>query len=382
MSDKTKYVRESFRLYLPPAVGYNFLLLQSLLKKYRVEKGFHSRAFIISAISAIGAPFRIYERLAYDKKAENVILEEQPVFILGHWRSGTTHLHNLLTQDPEATYISTYQSVFPDQTLASGSRFLFKNIMKMIMPLRRVTDNVKLGADYPQEEEFALASRHDGCLYYFWYFPDLINDYYNDFLNFEYSDAARENCIRDYRRLISKAILYYGKKRFISKNPPNTGRIPLLLDMYPDARFIYIHRNPVEVILSTRSFFSEMLKGLTMHHIDPENLNMDIYKIYERLLGDYMQHRKLIPEKNLIEVRYDDLLTNPMKEIESIYDHFGFPAYQQVSPVISAYADSKKGHVRNKYSIKRSLLDEILSNTDFAMKEWGYDVPAHIEVED
>jgi hypothetical protein len=325
----------------------------------------------------------MYERMAYDKKADKVTLEEPPVFILGHWRSGTTHLHNLLCQDPLASYVTTYQSVFPDQTLASGSRFLFKNIMKMIMPLTRKGDNVKLSTEYPQEEEFTLGARNHASFYYFWYFPELIHRFYDEFLTFEASEAhVRQTFMDDYTRLINKAMLYTGKQRFLSKNPVNTARIPMLLEMYPDARFIHIYRNPVDVILSTRHFFSKMMPGLSLHRIDAEKVNENIYKIYERMMHGYFEASSLIPEENLIEVQYEKLTANTMGEIKKIYDQFGFEGFDKASPIIDSYARDKEGYVKNKYAIKRTLLDEILQHTDFTMTEWDYDIPDNLEITD
>ncbi len=329
----------------------------------------------------IGVPFRIYEKQAYDKKADQVKLKEPPVFILGHWRSGTTHLHNLLCEDADAAYVTTYQSVFPDQSLAAGAKFLFKNIMRMIMPLKRAGDNIKLSIDYPQEEEFTLGARNPASFYYYWYFPELIKEFYDQYLTFEASDEQlRTTFIRDYKRVINKAILYTGKERFFSKNPVNTARIPMLLEMYPDAKFIHIHRNPVNVILSTRHFFSHMMPGLSLHKIDYDKVNADIYSIYKRMMGDYFKTRELIPEGNLIEVKYESLIANTMEEMKKIYDAFGFEGFDTASPVIKRYAESKKGYVKNKYIIKRDLLDEILLNTDFTMKKWGYEIPDNLEI--
>jgi len=383
MKGKTRYARESFRLYLPPTVGYSYPHLLRLLRNYGVDRGFHGRAFIVALISMIGVPFRIYEKATYDKKAEKVEMGEPPVFILGHWRSGTTHLHNLLCQDPLASYVTTYQSVFPDQTLAVGSRFLFKNIMKMIMPLKRAGDNIRLNTEYPQEEEFTLGARHNNCFYYFFYFPELIKQFYDEYLNYSASDEdTRQTFIEDYKRVINKAQMYSGKPRFLSKNPANTARIPLLLEMYPDARFIHIYRNPVDVILSTRHFFSHMMPGLNLHQIDFEKVNNDIFHIYDRMMNDYLETRNMIPKENLVEVRYEKLNQNPESEIKRIYDSFGFEGYEQAAGRINAYAESKKGYVKNKYSIQKSLLDEILSHTEFTRKEWDYDIPGNLDIVD
>ena len=175
-------------------------------------------------------------------------------------------------------------------------------------------------------------------------------------------------------------MIYTGKQRFLSKNPANTARIPLLLEMYPEARFIHIYRNPVDVILSTRHFFSHMMPGLNLHEIDFDGVNSDIYNIYKRMMNDYLETRNLVPRENLVEVRYEELVRNTEQEIKKIYEHFGFRGYGDAAPLINMYAEAKKGYIKNKYSIKKSLLDEILSHTEFTMKEWGYDIPENLEV--
>ncbi len=380
---KTTYTKNIFRLYLPPAVGYNYPLLLKLMRKYGVDSGYLGRAFVISLISMIGAPFRLYEKMVFDRKAKNVKLEEPPVFILGHWRSGTTHLHNLLCEGTDAAYVTTYQSVFPDQTLAKGSRFIFKNIMKMIMPLKRKGDNIRLSTEYPQEEEFTLGARNQASFYYYWYFPELMMQFYDQYLTFKNSPASvKHTFIEDYKRVINKAIIYTGKRRFFSKNPVNTARIPMILEMYPDAKFIHIHRNPVDVLLSTRHFFSHMMPGLSLHKIDFDQVNKDIYTVYNRMMKQYFDTRSLIPEGNLIDIKYEDLTANTMAEMKKIYDQFGFAGFEKAGPVIERYAESKKGYVKNKYAIKRQLLDEVLQHTDFTMKEWGYDIPDNLEITD
>lgn len=92
---------------------------------------------------------------------------EAPVFILGHWRSGTTFVHNVLSCDDSFGCCSTYQTVFPHLML--WGRPFFKRCMSLVMPSERPTDSMALGVDLPQEEEFALSNMtacahyHSGC---------------------------------------------------------------------------------------------------------------------------------------------------------------------------------------------------------------------------
>ena len=86
-----------------------------------------------------------------------------PLFILGHWRSGTTFVHNIFACDKHFGYTTTYQTVFPHLMLW-GQPFFKKN-MAFLMPDKRPTDNMELKVDLPQEEEFALSNMMltDGC---------------------------------------------------------------------------------------------------------------------------------------------------------------------------------------------------------------------------
>ena len=88
----------------------------------------------------------------------------------------------------------------------------------------------------------------------------------------------------------------------------------------------------------------------------------------------------MVPAGNLVEIGYDDLIANPLKKIGDIYEAFGWKGWDVAKPGITSYAESRKGYERNKYSIPQQLLDEILTNTDFAMKEWHYDIPRHFVV--
>ena len=101
-------------MLFPPAIGYSISVIFSLFKNNRLSLKYFIRVFILVLINLINFPFRSYERLFINPSFKNKKVTKAPVFIIGHWRSGTTHLHNLLCQDPQMAYASTYQSVFPD----------------------------------------------------------------------------------------------------------------------------------------------------------------------------------------------------------------------------------------------------------------------------
>ena len=242
---------------LPPAVGYSLKIMAGLFSRNQVSARYYPRLVIITLINLINYPFRTWERLLINPGFKNEAIKNDPVFIVGHWRSGTTHLHNLLCQDERLGFVTTYQSVFPDTLLAGLGRFIFGGFTKLLIPGTRKGDNVKLDTANPQEEEFALGDKTPVCFYYFWMFPKNIRNYYDRFIRFRgIPDSQLQSWKNDYKLLIKKALKNTGRVQFLSKNPPNTARIKVLLEMFPNAKFIHIHRNPVEVFLSTRHFYS------------------------------------------------------------------------------------------------------------------------------
>lgn len=381
MKKRKKKEKEKFGILLPPAVGYSFSLLLNLLKKNRVLPRYYMRVLAISVINIINMPFRAYERRIINPRIAKTKVKEEPIFIIGHWRSGTTLLHNLLTRDEQMGYVTTYQSVFPDTLFNIAGKFIFKNFTKLLIPATRKGDNVKLNPDLPQEEEFTLGCAHPFSFYYFWMFPEKIMDYYARYIQFkDVSDDSVINWENDYSLTIKKALKNLNKSHFVSKNPPNTGRIKQLLKLFPDAKFIHIHRNPVEVFLSTRHFFRIMLPHLQLHSISEKQLEESIFIIYKKMMNQFFQDKHLIPQNNFIELRFEDLEKTPVKELEKIYSQLQIPGFEKASKNFNNYLLSSRGYKKNVHSIEKELLDRILVEFRFTMEAWGYGVPNHIKV--
>jgi hypothetical protein len=325
-------------------------------------------------INLINLPFRAYERIVINPRMLRREARNSPVFIIGHWRSGTTHLHNILCTDPQMAYASTFQSVFPDTLFSWLGRYIFEGFARMLIPGTRAGDNVRLGTRLPQEEEFALGDKTPVCLYYFWMFPRRILEYYHRFVRMSgLSASTRESWKSDYRLLMAKALRDSGRERFLSKNPPNTGRIRFLLETFPDARFIHIHRNPVDVFLSTRNFFKKMMPHLQLQTIKEDRLNEDIIELYKMLMQDFLEQRSEIPKGQLAEVSFDDLEERPLEMIRGIYDALEMEGFEEASSHFQSYIDQMKSYKKNRHEADPELRRRIESEWAFAMKEWGYD---------
>ncbi len=368
---------------LPPAVGYSLKVLIHLIRKHKIPLQYWPRLLAIFLVNLINLPFRTYERLVINPKFRMRSIRKDPIFIIGHWRSGTTHLHNILSQDPQMAYTTTYQSVFPDTLFNKLGRFLFVGFSNLLIPGTRKGDNVTLGMSLPQEEEFALGAKTPICFYYFWMFPKNIIVYYNNYIRFKKIKKGQlKSWKSDYKLLIKKAIKNTNREIFLSKNPPNTGRIKILLEMFPNAKFIHIHRNPIEVYLSTQNFYKKMLPHLQLQNVDQAELDKNILKIYKELMIDYFEQKKLISSGNLIEVSFEQLEDNAMSILENIYEKLNLKGFERAQPKFHNYLDSMRAYKKNKHIIKKKMLDKLLIECNFTMKKLNYKTPKNLEIID
>ncbi len=381
MSGSSKKNKTKAGVLLPPAVGYSLSVISRLVKENSISLKYYPRFLITVLFSIVNKPFRAYERRFINPKIKTQKIEQDPIFILGHWRSGTTHLHNLICEDPQMAYNTTFQGVFPDTLFNKAGRFIFEGFTKLLIPGTRKGDNVKLRTNFPQEEEFALGSRIHFCYYYFWIFPRNTMNYYEQYVNFTGVSEEEINAWKDdYSLLIKKAIKNTAGNLFISKNPPNTARIKPILEMFPNARFIHISRNPVEVFLSTRHFYKTMMPYLELHTITEAELEEMILKVYKDMMTKYLEEKSLIPKNNLIEVSFENLESKPKEILEIIYKQLHIPGFETAKIQFDKYLEDSKSYTKNKHHIKKDLLDKILKEWDFAMKEWNYDVPDNVEI--
>ena len=199
---------------------------------------------------------RKYRKLLAESKPAH-----DPLFILGHWRSGTTFLHNIFAQDKHFGYTTTYQTVFPHYVMALQG--FFKPTMGWLMPDHRPTDNMELAPDLPQEEEFAINNACPINYYNFWFFPEKMQEYADRYLTFSKITPQEEALFKqEFDKLVRISLWNTGGTQYLSKNPPHTGRVKALTELYPNAKFVYLIRNPYTVFESTRNFFLNTINPL------------------------------------------------------------------------------------------------------------------------
>ena len=344
----------------------------------RISPEFYGKLLLSSIIVSVVSPFQLVDHFTWDRKVKHKSLEKPPLFILGHWRSGTTFLHNLLCQDPRSGYVSTFQSLFPGQM---ASQWLFKPLMKMTMPEKRPSDSVKLGVDLPQEDEFAMGNLTPESFYHFFYFPEKYKHYRR--LAIESVNTGDSKSWDDlYSNMLLKAALNTRAERLVVKNPVNTARIPALLRVYPDARFLFIHRNPVTTVLSTIKFFKAVMPTLWFHKVDDAFIEEMVFDNFDYMMRSFEEHKKSIPAGNLMEIGYEDFESSPALHALKIYSDLLHDDITPFKEKMNEYLSLQKGHKVNSYGIGSIKLKKLMTRLDFWMEKGGYGVPKEVEIKE
>jgi len=357
-----------------PLAGADLKTIFQLLKqnKFHVSIPYFPRLIYSLFLSSVLSPFRYKDNRFMKKMADQIKIENDPVFLLGHWRGGTTYLHNMLSKDDRFGFFSTFDAYVPGVCIRSES--LLKGIVARSLPKKRPMDDVKMGADLPQEEEYGLGGLSVYSYYHGWCFPQNM-DLYDCFVCL---DDVSSKVILDFKRkylyLLKKATIKNKGKRLLLKNPSNTARVKLLLELFPDAKFVHIHRNPFHQYLSMVRFMKKVIPLYCLQNPPPfELVEEHIFNMYERMYKKYLSERELIPKGNLVEVTYENFVDDPLPELERIYRELGFSGYNSVEKRFHAYMLAQFEIHPRKYIISEDVRKKVVSHWKFAFDAFDYD---------
>ncbi|NIA16213.1 MAG: hypothetical protein GWP08_19290, partial [Nitrospiraceae bacterium] len=272
-----------------------------------VDPKYYGRALFVTALSPITPLSRLIERVRHGGRVAAAELKDDPVFIIGHWRSGTTHLHNLLSRDPRFGFVTTFQTQAPKSFLSAYHTS--RVIMSAMMPGTRPMDNMPLGTDLPQEEEFCLCNACMHSFYVCWYFPRIGEErLFRKYVLFDgVSEAEFEEWRREYVELVKKATINMDGRQLVLKNPANTARVESILRVFPQARFIHIYRDPYVVYKSTLQLRRTLPRMFTFQNLEFDDLEERVLQEYREMMGRFFERKGRIPKGQLAEIRYEDL---------------------------------------------------------------------------
>lgn len=330
------------------------------------------RASAVMAAGVLGSPLRLIENLATRAELDATTIDQPPVFIIGHWRSGTTHLHNLLSNDDQFGCLRMSQALAPD--CAMSTRSWLPQLFARVFPNKRPMDNLVWPMDAPQEEEIPLAKMTPYSWYLQFLFPKQALEMLRLGVLFEGTPPRVEREVRDkYLRILKTTSMLEDGRRLLLKNPVNTARIPMLLDLFPDARFVAIHRSPYEVFPSALNLHRKILKLTSFQSYDEALIEKNVLAIYQQVMGRYFADRAQIPAENLLEVSYSELDDHPERVVARVYDELRIDGYDDAKPAIASYIESQKNYRKNDFSLSERSVELVEDHWGFAFDELGYD---------
>jgi hypothetical protein len=323
----------------------------------------------ISICTLLNTAVRYLQELRWGKQLRETEIAQAPLFIIGHWRTGTTLLHDLLTLDPRHTYPTTYQCVFPNHFLLT--EWCFSRLFRLLLPSHRPMDNIPMTWDRPQEDEFGLCNLGLPSPYLTLAFPNRRPQYpeYFDLVGVppEALDRWKACLVRFLRQITVR-----NPKRIVLKSPTHTYRIKVLLDLFPDARFVHIVRNPFVVFPSTINLWQSLYAHQSLQHPTLEGLEDYVFDNFIHMYEKLEEARPILDASRFYELRYEDLVRNPVEQLRAIYEHLELGDFEEVLPRLKLYIADTADYKTNRYELPPELRNTIMQRWGHVIRHYGY----------
>lgn len=350
----------------------NWLRLMAMRPRWEWSK--LPRLASVAACSVINSVDESLEQLLYGRAVAQTEIKEPPVFILGHWRSGTTLLHNLMSLDQQFTYPNLYQVMNPGHFLLTED--LVTRLTAKLIPPTRPMDNMPAAWTMTQEDEIAILLATGISPYWFILFSG-DRSRYGRFFDLKEVTPDELRRWKDFLRLFIQKLTYKHRKPVVLKSPSHTYRIPLLLEMFPQAKFIYIYRDPLAVIKSSMHLRRTMFTENSFAPPDFREIEDDTLLTYEHCLQTYEQTKQLIPPGQLHEIRYEALEADPLGGMESLYRSLGFGGWEQMEPALRQQLPELSRYQKNRFTIDERLRRKIFERCRWVFEKYHY--PSHLD---
>lgn len=368
----TPWLRRNAHRIFHPLAGADAITLAHVLRDGGGLGPLHlHRVATALGAAAVRAPFDALERRRVERRSGQALAAPPPLFILGHWRSGTTHLLNLLAQDPRLAAPDPLAVGLPWGFLGLGP--FWRARLEAWLPPDRIIDPIPVDPTAPQEDELALALMQPLSYYHGIFFPRHLDRAFRQGVLFE---GCPPDAIALWRRrldhYLTKLQLRSGNRRLLIKNPAHTAKLAELLALRPGAAVIHIHRDPYEVYSSTLRMLRTLLREFALQPYDPEAVDGLVLNLYPAIMERFDHDRSLLPPGRLLEIRYDDLVADPVATLQRLYDRLELGPFEPVRPQVERYLAGVREYRRARHALEEPARHAVRARWGFAFERWGY----------
>ena len=329
--------------------------LERLLKSYRDEAALTTlgritvRELVVSLLDNL-------LRMEAERSA-NPSIEQQritaPVFIIGLPRTGTTHLHGLISQDPVNRAPLTWEVMYPaaSPSPAGVERARSQTGTRLNWADRLAPEFMRIhpiAPDLPQEciaitaqvfMSIQFHTTHDVPSYQDWLesaSQRLAFDFHHRFLQHLQAKAAVDGA------------------RWVLKAPGHLFALEGLLERYPDARIVHTHRDPLRVMASMASHATVLRRAFSDKAVATK-IAADWTDRWSRALDTFLAVRDRAPSSQFLDVNFESIESDPLGTAERVYDFLGWPLASAARNAMQSFlaANPKNKHGVHSYTLEQ-----------------------------
>lgn len=359
------------RFTLSMWTGIRFLPWMRVLARhgFRVSPARLHRLLGITAASLGNEVLTVIQQAIWGRGIRRAQIEHDPIVILGHWRSGTTLLHEFLAGDPGLVAPTTAQCAMPSHFVLSEQ--FAREQLGFLLARRRPMDAMPLGFDRPQEDELAMCNLGFPSPWWTVAFPaDPPPDQAYETLD-DLSAAERDRWIAAWTTFL-RTIQFEHHGRLLLKNPLHTSRIPLIREVFPGADFVHIARDPHDLVPSCLHFWRRIAEDHGLQRVRQADLEDRVFASLVRMEQRLADTWETVPAHHRFQTRYEDLVTDPLGVLRAIYDHFGWPGREAAESAWRSHAESVRGYRHNGHICDARLCRRIAAEAGTILSRYGY----------
>src|SRR5487761_1101392 len=346
--------------------GWSRLLIRN---RFAVHWTRWHHAIFLTSISVFHTLYRWWQWPWVGWRANRTPIEHEPVFVIGHWRAGTTLLHELMVLDERHTSPTTYECLVPNHFLSSED--FARRWLNFLLPAHRPMDNMAAGWDRPQEDEFALCNLGLPSPYLTIAFPNHAPQY-EEYLTLEGLSVEEIDRWKTTLLRFLQQITYRRPKRIVLKSPPHTCRISTLLEVFPHARFVHIVRDPYVLYASTFNLWKTLYRKHGLQQPAFKGLEEHVLRTFERMYDKFEAERNLINTDRFCEVHYEELVRDPVGSLRTIYEKLNLGGFEAVLPALEQYVAGTEGYQTNKYELSEEARQQVARRWEGFIRRYGY----------